>query len=129
MGCLSSVEHHENVNVIIKRTDVKVIKNHEDVNVIIEREDVKVIKNHEDVNQIIECPVLSQQQLAEIETEIRKEYENIFHIDLVFQSNTENEENLNETRKKLYQKMKNYQGFIVAIKTNFDKYIAYYVPD
>ena len=25
--------------------------------------------------------------------------------------------------------MKNYQGFIVAIKTNFDKYIAYYVPD
>ena len=53
---------------------------------------------------------------------IIKKYEEYFW-------NTENEENLNETRKKLYQKIKNYQGFIVAIKTNFDKYIAYYVPD
>ena len=49
-------------------------------------------------------------------------------MSLVLNANIEKETNLNEIRKKLYEKMKIYKHFIVAVNTDFAKNIAFYVP-
>ena len=48
---------------------------------------------------------------------------------MVFQANIEKEQNINEIRKAVYLKLKNYSSFMMGVKSNFGKEFGLYIPD